>query len=80
MATRTPSSTTRSDGMRKNSVADTALRAITRKSHSRQTGIFGTIDGTGLATLDKIAKAGVAGGGDDGKPATDVKVKSILLE
>ena len=42
--------------------------------------VFGTIDGTGLATLDKIAKAGVAGGGDDGKPATDVKVKSILLD
>jgi peptidyl-prolyl cis-trans isomerase B (cyclophilin B) len=25
--------------------------------------VFGTIDGTGLATLDKIAQAGVAGGG-----------------
>ena len=42
--------------------------------------VFGTIDATGLATLDKIAKAGVAGGGQDGKPATDVKVKSILLD
>jgi peptidyl-prolyl cis-trans isomerase B (cyclophilin B) len=41
---------------------------------------FGTIDKTGLATLDKIAGAGVAGGGDDGPPATPVKVKSILLD
>lgn len=42
--------------------------------------VFGTIDQTGLATLDKIAKAGVAGGGEDGPPATPVKVKSILLD
>ena len=42
--------------------------------------VFGTIDGTGLATLDKIATAGVAGGGEDGKPATEVKVKSVLLD
>ncbi len=41
---------------------------------------FGTIDETGLATLDKIAAAGVAGGGEDGKPATEVKVKSIGLD
>jgi peptidyl-prolyl cis-trans isomerase B (cyclophilin B) len=42
--------------------------------------VFGTIDETGLATLDKIGAAGVAGGGEDGKPATDVNVKSILLD
>ncbi len=42
--------------------------------------VFGTIDATGLATLDKIAGAGVAGGGQDGKPATEVKVTSILLD
>ena len=42
--------------------------------------VFGTIDSTGLATLDKIAKAGVSGGGEDGKPATEVKVKSVLLD
>ena len=42
--------------------------------------VFGTIDATGLATLDKIAGSGVAGGGEDGKPATEVKVKSILLD
>ncbi len=41
---------------------------------------FGTIDATGLATLDKIAAAGVVGGGQDGKPATDVRIKSILLD
>ncbi len=42
--------------------------------------VFGTIDSTGLATLDKIAKDGVAGGGEDGKPATEVKVTSVLLD
>ena len=42
--------------------------------------VFGTIDETGLQTLDKIAKAGVAGGGTDGKPAEEVTVKSILLD
>ena len=31
--------------------------------------VFGTIDEAGLATLDKIAAAGVAGGGEDGAPA-----------
>ena len=39
---RTPSSTTRSEGMRKNSVALTALRAIARNSQCRHSGIFGT--------------------------------------
>ncbi len=42
--------------------------------------VFGTIDETGLATLDKIAAAGVAGGGEDGPPAQDVQVTSILLD
>ncbi|MGV0834630.1 peptidylprolyl isomerase [Mycolicibacterium thermoresistibile] len=42
--------------------------------------VFGTIDETGLETLDKIAAAGVAGGGGDGAPATDVQVTSILLD
>ena len=41
---------------------------------------FGTIDATGLATLDKIAEAGVAGGGQDGKPELDVRVKTIGLD
>ena len=42
--------------------------------------VFGKIDETGLATLDKIAAGGVAGGGQDGKPQTDVQVKSIGLD
>ncbi len=42
--------------------------------------VFGKIDDTGLATLDKIAAAGVVGGAQDGKPATPVKVKTIGLD
>jgi peptidyl-prolyl cis-trans isomerase B (cyclophilin B) len=42
--------------------------------------VFGTIDETGLATLDKIAAAGTADGGPDGKPKDDVMIKSILLD
>lgn len=42
--------------------------------------VFGRIDDTGLATLDKIAAAGVKGGGDDGPPSVDVRVKSIQLD
>ncbi|CAM3511908.1 peptidylprolyl isomerase [Mycobacterium frederiksbergense] len=42
--------------------------------------VFGTIDETGLATLDKIAGAGVEGGGQDGPPATKVQVKTIQLD
>lgn len=41
---------------------------------------FGKIDDTGLATLDKIAAAGVEGGGPDGKPALDVQLKSVALD
>lgn len=42
--------------------------------------VFGTIDSTGLATLDKIAGGGVNGGGSDGKPTTPVTIKSVLLD
>ncbi|OBA63601.1 peptidylprolyl isomerase [Mycobacterium sp. 1100029.7] len=42
--------------------------------------VFGTIQPDGLAVLDKIAKAGVTGGGDDGAPVSEVTVKSILLD
>ena len=38
--------------------------------------VFGTVDATGLATIDKIAAAGVAGGRDDGPPATTVTITS----
>lgn len=41
---------------------------------------FGTIDETGLATLDKVAAAGVDGAGDDGKPAMDVTIDSVRLD
>ena len=42
--------------------------------------VFGTIDDTALATVDKIAAAGVADGSDDGKPATAVTITSIRLD
>jgi peptidyl-prolyl cis-trans isomerase B (cyclophilin B) len=42
--------------------------------------VFGTIDQTGLATLDKIAAGGVEGGTGDGKPKLPVQVKSIALD
>lgn len=42
--------------------------------------VFGTIQADGLATLDKIAKAGVAGGGEDGPPAEPVTITSLLLD
>lgn len=42
--------------------------------------VFGTIDATGLETLDKIAAAGVVGGGSDGKPATPVTITSARLD
>jgi peptidyl-prolyl cis-trans isomerase B (cyclophilin B) len=42
--------------------------------------VFGTIDQTGLATLDKIAAAGTADGSQDGKPKNNVQVKSIQLD
>jgi peptidyl-prolyl cis-trans isomerase B (cyclophilin B) len=41
--------------------------------------VFGTIDGAGLATLDKIAAGGVADGSDDGKPAINVIITSVKL-
>jgi serine/threonine protein kinase/cyclophilin family peptidyl-prolyl cis-trans isomerase len=41
---------------------------------------FGTIDATGLSTLDKIAAAGVADASQDGKPTVDVQIKSIQLD
>ncbi|BCO36616.1 peptidylprolyl isomerase [Mycobacterium heckeshornense] len=42
--------------------------------------VFGTIQQDGLATLDKIAKAGVAGGKEDGEPAEDVTITSVRLD
>jgi peptidyl-prolyl cis-trans isomerase B (cyclophilin B) len=42
--------------------------------------VFGTIDETGLATLDKIAAAGTADGAPDGKPKSEVKITSLMLD
>ncbi|HEY7050785.1 MAG TPA: peptidylprolyl isomerase [Mycobacterium sp.] len=42
--------------------------------------VFGTIDETGLGTLDKIATAGTTDGSPDGKPKTDVVIKSVQLD
>lgn len=42
--------------------------------------VFGKIQDDGLATLDKIAAAGVAGGSEDGPPALDVTITSLLLD
>lgn len=42
--------------------------------------VFGTIDKTGLAALDKIASAGTADGSDDGKPAQAVTIASVRLD
>ncbi|MGH3554032.1 MAG: peptidylprolyl isomerase [Mycobacterium sp.] len=41
---------------------------------------FGKIQADALATLDKIAKGGVAGGGEDGQPATEITIKSVRLD
>ena len=42
--------------------------------------VFGKIQDDGLATLDKIAAAGVAGGGPDGPPTTQVTIKSVRVD
>ena len=42
--------------------------------------VFGKIQQDGLATLDKIAKGGIAGGAADGPPATEVTIKSVRLD
>ena len=42
--------------------------------------VFGTVDSAGVATLDRIAQAGVAGGGVDGNPAMPVKIESMVLD
>lgn len=42
--------------------------------------VFGEIDETGLATLDKIAADGVAGGGQDGAPALETTLTSVRMD
>jgi len=40
--------------------------------------VFGTIQPDGLATLDKIAAAGITAGATDGPPVADVTIKTLL--
>jgi peptidyl-prolyl cis-trans isomerase B (cyclophilin B) len=42
--------------------------------------VFGTVDDTGMATVDEIVAAGITGDPDDGKPKKPVTVKSIRLD
>jgi len=42
--------------------------------------VFGTVDETGLAVVDRVAAGGVKGGGGDGAPASPVTVTSIRLD
>ena len=44
-----------------------------------QSTVFGTIDQAGLETLDKIARAGVAGNRQSGPPASAVRINSVRL-
>ncbi|WP_249522440.1 peptidylprolyl isomerase [Modestobacter marinus] len=41
--------------------------------------VVGTVDEAGLATLDAIAAAGIAGGASDGAPATPVTIESATV-
>jgi peptidyl-prolyl cis-trans isomerase B (cyclophilin B) len=41
--------------------------------------VFGSVDETGLATVDQIAAAGVQDGTDDGRPTKDVTIQSVRL-
>lgn len=41
--------------------------------------VFGTIDETGMAVVDKVAAAGVQGGGEDGKPSKSITIESVRL-
>ena len=42
--------------------------------------VFGSVDETGLATVDAVAAAGVVGGNLDGKPALPLTIDSIRLD
>ena len=42
--------------------------------------IFGTVDEAGLATIDKIVKAGILGNGDSGLPSSTVTITSVRLD
>ena len=42
--------------------------------------VFGKIQDDGLGVLDKIAKAGVVGGKEDGAPSEPVTITSVRLD
>ncbi|GFG64467.1 hypothetical protein MKUB_19570 [Mycobacterium kubicae] len=42
--------------------------------------VFGTMDEAGTAVVEKIAKGGIVGGGEDGTPATAVTIASVRLD
>ncbi|KAA0101109.1 DUF4190 domain-containing protein [Mycolicibacterium sp. P1-18] len=42
--------------------------------------VFGTVDETGLAVVDRVAAGGVKDGGEDGAPALDLTIGSIRLD
>ncbi len=42
--------------------------------------VFGQVDPTGLATVDKIAAAGISGDPEDGRPTKPVTISAIRLE
>jgi peptidyl-prolyl cis-trans isomerase B (cyclophilin B) len=42
--------------------------------------VFGTVDETGLAVVDRVAAGGVEDGGDDGPPAMGLTIASIRLD
>nr|WP_272898285.1 peptidylprolyl isomerase [Mycobacterium avium] len=44
-----------------------------------QSTVLGTIDPAGLATLDKIARAGIAGNRPSGPPANPVTITSVRI-
>jgi len=41
--------------------------------------VFGTINQAGLATIDKVVKAGIAGSGDSGMPLSAVIINSVQI-
>jgi eukaryotic-like serine/threonine-protein kinase len=42
--------------------------------------VFGTVDETGLAIIDKVARAGIVDGAEDGAPITMVTINSVRLD
>ncbi|MFB8009100.1 peptidylprolyl isomerase [Nocardia sp. NPDC056000] len=42
--------------------------------------VFGTVDAPGMSILDRVAAAGVAGGGSDGTPSLAVQINSIAAK